>query len=99
MIILAKLQPHILPEGAGARVYVYDNIKDGSPRDADQLALRFGPLEVQASQHGAFGVGLIVLDKGTFYPGYRLIACRIKAFFKKAPFIVEYARLNNQNAG
>ena len=61
-------------EGGGAGADVDGDVEDLAPQHADQLALGFAELRVQAAQRATGRAGLVVLDEGVGDPRLAILA-------------------------
>ena len=62
MVILSKLNSHMLPEGVGARPYVHGDVENPSFDDPHEFGLTvLAFLEMQTAQHPIGGAAFIVL--------------------------------------
>lgn len=64
LILLGQFHAVPLAERGRITADIHRHVKDAAQRDRDELALRSGLLEVQATQHTVGGAGMVVLHEG-----------------------------------
>ena len=90
---------HPLTIGGRLRANVDHHIKHLTGYHPHQFALGLLHLVVQAAQHAARGLGMVVLHKVDIQAsGCRKVA-GVEALIKKAPRVAKHARLHQQDVG
>src|SRR5690606_26432572 len=96
MVLVAQLDPDELTAGRRLRVDIHGHIVDRSAAHADQLALRAGPLEMQAAQYPAAGAGMVVLDERQV-DAYLTVAFGLEGLEEESALIAEHPGLDDQH--
>ena len=96
--LAAQFHADPLAEGRRRRVDVHGHVPDRTPDRAHQLALGMPALQMQAAQHAAPGLGVVVLDELHIEPREVGVPGAVVALQEETPGVPVDIGLQNENA-